>query len=64
MKSLHLKSARNLGIMLGQAFIIIKIFGYIHALQKALPFAILNFLKFIYFIIRDGKKVKSINYFF
>ena len=42
-----------------------KHFGYIYALQKALPFAILNFLKFIYFfIIRDGKKSEIYKLFF
>ena len=42
-----------------------KHFGYIHALNKALPFAILNFLKFIcFFIIRDSKKSEIYKLFF
>lgn len=42
-----------------------KHFGYIHALNKSLPFAISNFLKFIYFFItRDGRKSEIYRLFF
>ena len=42
-----------------------KHFGYIHALNKSLPFAISNFLKFIYFFItRDVRKSEIYRLFF
>ena len=42
-----------------------KHFGYIHALSKSLPFAIMNFLKFVcFFIIRDSKKSEIYKLFF